>query len=89
MGSEMCIRDRQCSASLFRKVYSAEDHPLRELFDSRLPTPRNPCVLRRPRANTKRLSSSFVSYCPTQAHFLLFPFTVVIFVGRNLLLCNV
>lgn len=54
---------RMCE-NLFQRILSANDHPLRDLFVDRAPTPRNPCLLGRPLARTKRLSNSFVRFCP-------------------------
>ena len=56
--------EKHC-ASLYTRVQSTAGHPLLELFEKRFPTHRNPSILRRPRANTKRFSQSFIKYCPT------------------------
>ena len=54
--------DATCS-NLFRQVVKSCDHPLRDLFQARNPTPRNPCPLRPPMAKTERLRLSFVHFC--------------------------
>ena len=54
--NEICFR-------LLSKVSSNSDHPLRILFEERIPTRRNPSSLRAPLARTKRYQSSFVIYC--------------------------
>ena len=56
--------DKLCN-TLFDKVQRSYEHPLRELFESRNPTPRNSCLLRRPHVKTKRFGNSFIKYCPS------------------------
>ena len=48
--------------TLFKKIASSSDHPLRVMFDSRFSTKRNPCVLRALFAKTTRLSNSFIRF---------------------------
>ena len=62
--SVICEADKFCKL-LFSKVEVMYDHPLRALFNTRNPTPRNNCTLRRPRTKTKRFSDSFIKYCPS------------------------
>jgi hypothetical protein len=54
--------DKMCR-NLFQVIHDTESHPLRFLFQSRVPTSRNSCTLRPPHSKTKRLSRSFVKYC--------------------------
>lgn len=49
--------------SFFVKIERTEQHPLREMFDARNPTPRNDCLLRMPRSKTKRFKKSFIKFC--------------------------
>ena len=49
--------------SLFEKIKADDLHPLRELFESRNPTPRNKNPLRKPRTRTKRFGNSFIKFC--------------------------
>ena len=56
--------ERQCT-KMFLTILHDSEHPLRELFLPRIPTVRNPCILRRPRTRTKRLENSFLRFCFT------------------------
>lgn len=47
---------------LFKDILNSCDHPLRVLFEARVPTPRNDCVLRAPLAKTTRFYNSFIRY---------------------------
>ena len=49
--------------SLFEKIKSDLSHPLRVLFESRAPTPRNQNPLRKPRSRTNRFGKSFIKFC--------------------------
>ena len=47
---------------LFAAIESNPSHPLRDMFSSRAPTPRNPLSLQVPFGRTKRYTSSFVKF---------------------------
>jgi uncharacterized surface protein with fasciclin (FAS1) repeats len=54
--SKLCQR-------LFQQVLINKDHPLRDFFEPRQPTPRNALTLKRPRCRTARFKNSFIKYC--------------------------
>ena len=53
--------DAMCK-KMFYQISKNTYHPLRLMFDERLPTPRNSSTLRPPRSFTKRFSHSFIRY---------------------------
>ena len=51
----LCVR-------LFDTIVCKNDHPLRDIFEGRSPTPRNSCPLKAPFAKTTRFGKSFIRY---------------------------
>ena len=51
----MCLK-------LFTHITNVDNHPLRIMFQKRLPTPRNNAVLKPPFASSKRFSNSFIRF---------------------------
>jgi len=54
--------DTQCQR-LFERVLRDPDHPLRTLFELRVPTRRSALTLKKPRCRTARLRNSFIKFC--------------------------
>ena len=46
----------------FKNISKSPNHPLRNMFQSRSATPRNPCILRPPFAKTTRFYNSFIRF---------------------------
>ena len=54
--------DAMC-CSFFKKIHENVDHPLRHIFQSRVPTKRNPLTLKPPFSKTMRFYKSFIRFC--------------------------